>query len=157
MPRPVKPRWVEFNPGVTYLKPVGIPMRDLKEVRLGIDEVEALRLKDLVGLEQEQCAERMKIAQSTFQRILTSARNKVAMALIEGRAVRVEGGNYLISPVIFKCAKCGSEWRNEDPSISQPICPNCGSKEVTAYRLPPEPQEMPGRHRGRRFRRGNGY
>ena len=100
MPRPVKPRRVEFGPEATYFKPAGVRMRDLAEVRLGLDEVEAIRLKDLVGLEQEECAARMGVAQSTFQRILTAARNKVASALIEGKALRVEGGNYLISPGI---------------------------------------------------------
>lgn len=144
MPRPVKPRWVEFSPGVTYFKPAGIRMRDLDEVRLGLDEVEALRLKDLVGLEQEECAERMGVAQSTFQRILTAARNKVAVALIEGKALRVEGGNYLISPVLFRCAECGSEWKNEDRSLTNPACPRCGSKDVVASRVLPDSGHGPG-------------
>lgn len=134
MPRPVKPRWVEFSPGVTYFKPAGIRIRDLEEVILGLDEVEALRLKDLIGLEQEQCAERMGIAQSTFQRVLTAARNKVASALIEGKALRVEGGNYLISPLIFTCTMCGSHWKNEDRYLSDPECPECGSKDVVSAR-----------------------
>ena len=161
MARPVKPRWVEFSPGVTYFKPAGIRMRDLEEVVLGVDEVEALRLKDLIGLEQEQCAERMGIAQSTFQRVLTTARNKVASALIEGKALRVEGGNYLISPLFFTCGRCGSHWRNEDRYLSEPECPECGSKDVASTRGQPDkfhalgpgggPFGGPGRGRGRRM------
>lgn len=156
MPRPVKPRWIEFSPGITYFKPAGVPMRELEEILLGLDEVESLRLKDLVGLEQEQCAERMGVAQSTFQRILTSARNKVASALIEGKALRVEGGNCLISPLVFTCSACGSTWENEDRSLGVPSCPRCGGKDVTLSR--PNPylgdKEAPGQGCGHRRRGG---
>lgn len=157
MPRPVKPRWVEFSPGVAYFKPAGIRMRDLEEVILGLDEVEALRLKDLVGLEQEQCAERMGVAQSTFQRILTTARNKVASALIEGKALRVEGGNYLISPLILTCKKCGSEWKNEDRNLSEPACPECGSKDILSARGQPDQRMEVGPGSGPGRRNGHGY
>ena len=59
MSRPSKCRRVEFLPDVTYFKPAGIPLRALEEVCLSVDEAEAIRLKDLEGLEQEQGAERM--------------------------------------------------------------------------------------------------
>lgn len=65
-------------------------MSSLEEVILEIDEFEALRLKDKIGLEQTEAAERMKISQSTFQRILTSARKKIAEAITEGRAIKIE-------------------------------------------------------------------
>lgn len=90
MVRPLKPRFVKFNPNVTYFKPRAIPLRELEEVELSIDELEAIRLKDLEGLEQEKAAKKMKISQSTFQRILARARNKVAQALIKGKAIRIE-------------------------------------------------------------------
>ena len=66
-------------------------MRLLEEVVLGLDEFEAIRLKDSVGLGQEECAARMDLAQSTFQRILTNARVKLATALVEGKAIRIGG------------------------------------------------------------------
>src|SRR4030067_3253503 len=94
MSRPPKCRRVEFLPDVTYFKPAGIPLRDLEEVRLSVEEAEALRLKDLEGLEQEQGAERMNISRPTFQRVLASARKKIADALLNGRAIRSEGGNF---------------------------------------------------------------
>ena len=128
MPRPVKPRWVEFSPGVSYFKPAGIRMRDLEEVILGLDEVEALRLKDLIGLEQEQCAER--IIATHLQRV-GAARNKVAGSL---KAKSQNEGNYLISPLIFTCTMCGSHWKNEDRYLSDPECPECGSKDVVSAR-----------------------
>ena len=64
MPRPPKYRRVAFLPNVTYFKPAGIPLKALKEVRLSVEEAEAIRLKDLEGLEQEQGADRMNCKSS---------------------------------------------------------------------------------------------
>jgi len=94
MPRPSKCRRVAFLPGVTYFKPAGIPLRLLEEVRLSIEEAEAIRLKELVGLDQELAAEKMNVSRPTFQRVLAEARRKIADALLNGKAVRIEGGNY---------------------------------------------------------------
>lgn len=90
MPRPRKNRRIYCRLNANYFKPRGIPMSSLEEVILEIDEFEALRLKDKIGLEQTEAAERMKISQSTFQRILTSARKKIAEAITEGRAIKIE-------------------------------------------------------------------
>jgi len=98
MSRPLKCRRVSFLPDVSYFKPAGIPLRALEEVRLSVEEAEAIRLKDLEGLEQEQGAERMNISRPTFQRVLASARQKIAYALLNGKAIRIEGGNYLVTP-----------------------------------------------------------
>ncbi len=81
-------------PGVNYFKPAGIPLRFLAEVVLTVEEAEAIRLKDLEDLDQEQCAQRMNISRSTFQRILESVREKTADALLNGKAIRIEGGNF---------------------------------------------------------------
>ena len=72
-------------PEVTYFKPAGIPLRVLEEVCLSVEEAEAIRLKDLEGLDQEQCAEGMNISRPTFQRVLGSA-TPGAMCPISGRA-----------------------------------------------------------------------
>ncbi len=103
MPRPPKCRRVEFLPDVTYFKPAGIPSRTLEEVQLSLEGVEAIRLKDLEGLEQEEGAQRMKVSRPTFQRILASARQKMADALLHGRAVRIEGGNFEMVRYRFRC------------------------------------------------------
>jgi predicted DNA-binding protein (UPF0251 family) len=125
MPRPTKPRRVESIPKVTYFKPAGTRMDGLEEVTLGIDEVEALRLKDLLALEQEECAKRMNLAQSTFQRILTTARSKLSRALIEGKALRIEGGNYLVCNSVLSCAEC-REKRAAECGHRPLCCPSCG-------------------------------
>ena len=94
MPRPPKCRRVAFLPEATYFKPAGVPLRVLDEVVLSVEEAEAIRLKDLEGLAQAPGAERMNISRPTFQRVLASARRKIADALLNGKAVRIEGGNF---------------------------------------------------------------
>jgi len=84
-----KKRQIEFDPNVTYFKPQGIPLMKLKEVNLEHDELEAIRLKYIEKLDQHACAKKMKISQSTFQRILCSANQKIAEALIKGKAIRI--------------------------------------------------------------------
>lgn len=79
----------KFKPQVTYFKPRAVPLRQIEEVDLWIEELEALRLCDLLGLGQAKAAEKMETSQSTLQRILESARKKVAEALIQGKAIRV--------------------------------------------------------------------
>jgi predicted DNA-binding protein (UPF0251 family) len=94
MPRPRLCRRVWFEPNTTYFKPAGIPVRKLEEVVLTVDEFEAIRLKDLEGLEQEEAAKKMNISQPTFFRLLDSARKKISDAIINGKAIKIEGGNY---------------------------------------------------------------
>ena len=89
MTRPVKPRKVDFDPNITYFKPRAVPLSMLEQVDLAVDEMEALRLCDLEGLDQVKVAKKMKISQSTLQRILSSARQKTANALITGKAIKI--------------------------------------------------------------------
>ncbi len=90
MARPHKPRCVDFDPNVTYFKPRAIPLSMLEEVGLNLDELEALRLCDLKNFDQAKAAKKMRVSRSTLQRIVASARRKVAEALIEGKAIRIE-------------------------------------------------------------------
>ncbi|MEM2121275.1 MAG: DUF134 domain-containing protein [Candidatus Woesearchaeota archaeon] len=96
MVRPEKCRCVSFNPEITYFKPAGISLNSIEEINLNVEELEAIRLKDFEGLEQKECAEKMKISQPTFNRVLLSARKKIADALINGKAIKIEGGNFKI-------------------------------------------------------------
>ncbi len=92
MPRPVSRRRVGASPVARAYKPAGVPLRELEEVVLSLDELEAIRLADLEGLYQEACAVRMGISRQTFGRIVESARRKVADALVNGKALAFEGG-----------------------------------------------------------------
>lgn len=130
MGRPPKCRRVEFLPQYTFFKPAGIPLWNLEEVSLAVEEVEALRLKDMEGLEQEKCAERMGISRPTFQRVLTASRHKVTRALVEGKAIRVEGGHYEYVARRLRCTDCREEWETRPSDPLEPLCPECGSEDV---------------------------
>ena len=90
MPRPKKYRCVRCRPDSTYFKPRAIPLSELEEVAVSMDEIEALRLADYEGLYHEDAAARMKISRQTFGRILNEARRKVAECLVNGKALRIE-------------------------------------------------------------------
>ena len=89
MVRPRLCRRIRFNPNVTYFKPQGVPMRYLEIIELTTEEAEALRLRNMKDLEQEEAAKKMNTSQSTFQRILSSAYKKITEALIEGKAIKI--------------------------------------------------------------------
>jgi predicted DNA-binding protein (UPF0251 family) len=90
MPRPFKKRRINFNPNVTYFKPQGLRLSETETIVLYHDELEAIRLKDYEGLDQNACAEKMRVSQPTFHRILLKARKKVATAIIKGCALEIE-------------------------------------------------------------------
>ena len=147
MTRPFKCRRVTTIPGVTYFKPAGIPLRLLEEIHLSVEEAEAIRLKDMKGLEQEEAAEIMNISRPTFQRVLSSARKKVADALLNGKAIRIGGGNYEIVHRRFKCQR-GHEWEVETPTNVPPeLCPTCSTADVQP--VLPEGLGYVGRGRGK--------
>lgn len=90
MTRPRLKKRICFKPKAHYFKPQGIPLRQLEKVFLSKEEVEAIKLKDYDGLGQTEAAEKMKTSQSTFQRILSSAREKLAQSIIGGKALEIE-------------------------------------------------------------------
>jgi predicted DNA-binding protein (UPF0251 family) len=119
-------------PGVKYYKPAGVPLRFLDEVCLSIEELESVRLKDLEDLDQEQCAQRMNISRPTFQRVLGSARKKIAEALLTGKAIRIEGGNFEMASLRY-CCENGHEWDlsfDETAKESINSCPLCQSSVI---------------------------
>ena len=89
MARPVKTRRISCVPAASYFKPVGIPMRELEELVLGMDELEAMRLTDLDGLYQADAAAKMGVSRQTIGNILNSAHRKLADALLNGKALRI--------------------------------------------------------------------
>ncbi len=95
MGRPCIPRRVRGRPNADYFKPRGIPMHQLETVTLTMEEAEALRLKDLEGKEQEECAKSMRVSRRTFVRILRNAREKVSDAIFHGKAIEIKGGNFM--------------------------------------------------------------
>ncbi len=133
MSRPTKFRKVEFFPKDTYFIPFGKPKCQLKEVYLKIEELEAIRLKDIEGLNQEECAEKMMVSRQTFQNIIDSARKKIAIALIDGNAIKIGGGNFTTQHCKFICSGCDSTYEIKYENDKK-VCPLCGSKEVECSR-----------------------
>lgn len=111
MPRPKCPRLIRKLPNAVYYKPRAIPISKLEEVIITYDELEAIRLANLEGLYQEKAASKMKISRPTFGRIIESANKKIADALINGKAIKIEGGPIrMIRKRMFECFDCGHKW-----------------------------------------------
>jgi predicted DNA-binding protein (UPF0251 family) len=89
MPRPRLDRRLELNPKVTFYKPQGVPLCKMKFVELNHEEWEALRLKHMEGLDQNESAKNMDTSQSTLQRILASAQKKLGQAIVMGLAIKI--------------------------------------------------------------------
>lgn len=136
MARPTKWRKIENIPTIPYFIPSETDVAEVPENILKLEELEAIRLKDLVGLEQGECAEKMEVSRPTFQRILLSAREKIADSLINGKTIHVEGGNFTRNICPVKCLDCGKDWMESYENLEpikkgEYVCPSCGSKEVT--------------------------
>ena len=98
MPRPCNFRKVCCLPQSSYFKPRGVPLSVLQHINLTVDEFEAVRLADLDGLYHSDAAGKMNVSRQTFGRILESAHKKIADALVNGRALSIEGGPYELAP-----------------------------------------------------------
>ncbi len=111
MARPRNCRRVGSMPESNYFKPRGIPLSMLEEVILNVDEFEAIRLADLESLYQEEAAEKMNVSRQTFGRIVDSAHKKVAEALVQGKALKIEGGEFEMATLRkFRCDDCEHSW-----------------------------------------------
>ncbi len=116
-----------------YFKPLGVPVNLLEEINLKIEELEALRLKDIEGLQQSECADKMSVSRQTFQLILSEARKKVVLALTEGMAIHIVGGTFSYNICKYVCLECGLEFEKayEDTGIK---CTECGSQKIKCHK-----------------------
>jgi predicted DNA-binding protein (UPF0251 family) len=147
MPRPKQCRRVCLSPDCTYFKPAGVPTSTLQEVVVAVDELEAMRLVDVEGLYYEQAAQQMNVSRRTFGRIIDSARKKVAQALTQGMALRIEGGVIeMAEQRTFRCSDCEHEWQLPFGTGRPSECPQCQSKN---FRRAEEERGRRGRGRGR--------
>lgn len=137
MSRPIKWRTVEFVPDNKYFVPCPKgnckSSSDDRQIQLKVEELEAMRLKDIEGLNQEECAERMQVSRQTFQNIIDGARRKVATALVEDLQINVGGGYYTRNPCKFECLECGQETIVPfEEEVRQ--CSHCGSENIVCYK-----------------------
>jgi predicted DNA-binding protein (UPF0251 family) len=126
----MKYRIINGRPVTNIFKPAGIPQRELEEVVLTLDEMEAIRLADMEGKYQEDAAKLMGVSRQTFGNIIASARKKVADVLVNGKALRIEGGFVDISSSFFVCLDCRQEWSMPSGSAMPHACPHCGSGNI---------------------------
>lgn len=139
MARPHKERRIQQLPPITHYKPVGIPMRELDEISITFEEMEALRLVDGEQMDMGEAAENMDVSRPTLHRIVNKARHKMATALWQGKALLIEGGSFRLEHTNhnklrnFVCGACGHKWtvphgtgqRGRDMN-----CPNCHERQV---------------------------
>ena len=107
MPRPRNFRRICKKPAANYYKPRGIPLSALQHINLTFDELEAIRLADLEGMYQEKAAQEMNISRQTFGRIIESAHKKIADALVNGKALSIDGGDIEFDNSGMGIKKCG--------------------------------------------------
>ncbi|OHD12029.1 MAG: hypothetical protein A2Y34_13715 [Spirochaetes bacterium GWC1_27_15] len=131
MPRPTKCRKLHYTPDFYYFKPAGIPGRNLEEVILTLDEFEAIRLADFENLYQEDAAKQLNVSRQTFGNIIDSAHKKIADTIINGKILKIEGGNIdSLKERNFICYQCKNEW-SVPFGVERPSnCPNCNNENI---------------------------
>jgi len=134
MPRPKKIRRVGNMPQFKYFKPSGVKKGNLEEINLKVEELEAMRLKDIEGMHQIECAKKMNISRQTFQLIIDEARRKVALALIEGKSLHIDGGDYAVDVCQYKCEHCGSKL-DLVYGLENNQCPICSEEDLKCIDL----------------------
>ena len=129
MPRPKNNRIVHEPPIFTDFKPIGVKGVSLETVLLSLDEFEAFRLADHIGLSHESAAEEMEISRPTFTRLIEKARRKIADFIMNGKMLNIDGGNIHFRNNIIKCQSCGHMFRTKfNDTITE--CPACHSKNL---------------------------
>jgi predicted DNA-binding protein (UPF0251 family) len=125
MTRPCKCRRITGQPRSSLFKPCGVPFHGLRETRLTLDELEAVRLADLEGLYQETAAERMGVSRQTFGNIIRSAHSKIADALVNAKSLKIAGGVVQLDTHHFRCGRCRNRWTASSDQENVITCPEC--------------------------------
>lgn len=127
MPNRKRNRRISMPPKMEGYKPFGIPMRELESVTLLLEEFEAIRLTDYEDLTQEEAAEKMNISRPTFTRIYEKARKNIAKAFVEGKAIFIQGGDYVTEDYWYKCKDCNETMVTMKPADH---CRKCDSDNL---------------------------
>ena len=129
MARPRNNRIVKVPPLFNEFKPVGVTGRELTKINISIDEYEAVRLADNIGLSHLAASQEMGVSRSTFSRLIESARKNISEFIIQGKMLVIEGGNVHFTKNIIKCFDCGYMF-NIDMSEHFDACPECNSNNL---------------------------
>jgi len=126
-------------------------MGSLEEIILTIDELEAVRLTDLEEMYQNEAAKKMNVSRQTLGNILRSGHKKIADSLVNGKALRIEGGAIKMKERHFICYDCQNEWTLPYGTGRPGVCPKCNSANIHR-----SPQDRGWARMGRGFRGGHG-
>lgn len=132
MPNRKRYRRVTMPPPMEGFKPFGIPMRELDSVILLFEEYEAIRLTDYENLTQEEAAEKMNISRPTFTRIYERARQNIAKAFVESKAIFIKGGDYITDDYWYKCKDCNETMITLKPADH---CRSCDSDNISPLNI----------------------
>ncbi|MBL7006449.1 MAG: DUF134 domain-containing protein [Spirochaetia bacterium] len=110
-------------------KPTGVQKNEKELLLLELDEFEAVRLADYLGMEHTEAATEMEISRSTFSRLIDKARKKISCFLIEGKHLQIEGGNIHFRGNLIRCRNCGHMF-NVAFETDIERCPGCGSRNL---------------------------
>lgn len=122
-------RKMEIPPATEKFRPLGESFDPENTVKLTYAEYEAIRLADYESLSHEQSSVRMGVSRPTFSRIIVSARNKVAKAIVEGRSFAFEPGEVEFDKIWLRCTECSFIFNN-GKSAGNGVCPSCESDKV---------------------------
>lgn len=137
MPNRRRYRRITMPPPMEGFKPFGVPMRELEHVVLLFEEFEAIRLADYENLTQEEAAVKMNISRPTFTRLYDKARKNIARAFVEGKAIFIQGGNYVTDDYWYRCFDCHETMITMKPANH---CRTCDSENIIAL------NDQPGHH-----------
>jgi predicted DNA-binding protein (UPF0251 family) len=129
MPRPKNNRIVHQPPFFTEFRPFGRSDRSTEKIILNLDEFEAIRLADLIGMSHEKAAAEMEISRPTFSRLIEKSRKKMAEFIFYGKSLRIYGGNIHFRRNIIQCVDCGHMY-NLSVNETMTQCPECYSKNL---------------------------
>lgn len=156
MVRPKRFRRIFQEPQIRCFSPDSENDMELDSpIKITLDEFEAVRLRDHQNIKQHKAAEIMDVSQPTFHRILNSARGKIAEALVEGKIIKIKGGDYLTDKKRYRCKICGFEWYSPEKEYEK--CPDCESENICIITVDEGTQtssEQPGMGRGGAYGRG---
>ena len=129
MARPENNRMVHEPPLFSGFKPEGIRGGMLDDVSMTLDEFEAFRLADHMGMSHEEAAGEMGISRPVFSRLIERSRKKIAELIIGGKRLIIAGGNIHFRNNILRCNSCGHMFKTSFETTVN-TCPSCGSESL---------------------------
>lgn len=131
MARPLKSRKVCNPPAMRGFNPYGLPLCSVESVKLSFEEYECIHLINYLGLDQDEVAERMQVSRPTITRIYNKALKTIAIAFVEGKAIEIGGGNYVLDKDWYRCKRCHKLIEGIENHKKCEDCTHFGENELT--------------------------